>query len=69
LINGNGVPVTSNDNWPDAPNTNEIPNGFAPGDGRECAIVTTLTAGNYTAVVRGANNTTGVALVEAYHLQ
>jgi hypothetical protein len=69
LIDGNGATVMSNDNWQQAPNTNEIPNGFAPSDARESVIVTTLAAGNYTAVVRGKNNTTGVALVEAYHLQ
>jgi len=28
-----------------------------------------LGPGNYTAVVRGKNNTTGVALVEAYRLE
>jgi hypothetical protein len=31
--------------------------------------VTTLSAGNYTAVVRGKNNTVGIAVVEAYNLQ
>ena len=68
LIDGNGATVTINDNWQQAPNAGEIPNGFAPGDARESAIVATLTPGNYTAVVRGSGNTTGVALVEAYHL-
>lgn len=69
LIDGNGATVTINDNWQQATNANEIPNGFAPSDGRESAIVATLTPGNYTAIVRGSGNTTGVALVEAYHLQ
>ena len=32
-------------------------------------IIATLPAGNYTAVIRGKNNTTGVGLVEAYQLQ
>lgn len=68
LTDGNGATLTFNDNWQEAPNANEIPNGFTPSDGRESAIVTTLTAGNYTAIVRGSGNTTGVALVEAYHL-
>lgn len=69
LINGNGASVASNDDWQQAPNTNEIPNGFAPSDARESVIVTTLSAGNYTAVVRGKNNTVGIAVVEAYNLQ
>jgi hypothetical protein len=69
LINGNGASVASNDNWQQAPNTNEIPNGFSPSDPRESVIVTTLSAGSYTAVVRGKNDTVGIAVVEAYNLQ
>ena len=42
--------------------------GYAPGDGRESAIIAELPPGNYTAIVRGVNNTTGVALVEVYNL-
>ena len=41
---------------------------LAPTDSAESAIVMTLDPGDYTAVVRGANNTTGIALVEAYDL-
>ena len=69
LINGNGATVAFNDNWHQATNTNEIPNGFTPTDQRESVIVTTLSPGNYTAIVRGSGNSVGVALVEAYHLQ
>jgi hypothetical protein len=43
--------------------------GLPPADGRESAIVAELPAGSYTAIVRGVNNTTGVALVEVYDLQ
>ncbi len=42
--------------------------GHAPGDGRESAIIAELPRGNYTAIVRGVNNTTGVALAEVYDL-
>ena len=42
--------------------------GHAPSDPRESAIIADLPAGNYTAIVRGVNNTTGVALVEVYDL-
>jgi hypothetical protein len=38
--------------------------GHAPGDPSESAIIATLPPGNYTAIVRGVNNTTGVGLVE-----
>ena len=37
----------------------------SPSDGRESAIIADLPPGNYTAIVRGVNDTTGVALVEA----
>src|SRR5262249_32133200 len=42
--------------------------GHAPGDVRESAIIADLPPGNYTAIVRGVNETTGVALVEVYDL-
>src|SRR4029079_18454679 len=34
----------------------------------ESAIIADLPAGNYTMIVRGVDNTTGVALAEAYDL-
>jgi hypothetical protein len=43
--------------------------GHAPTQASESAIIATLQPGNYTAIVRGANNTTGIALVEVYDLQ
>jgi hypothetical protein len=67
LHDGNGGLMVSNDNWQDSPEKAEIENsGFAPADEHESAILQTLSPGNYTAVVRGANNTTGIALVELY---
>ncbi len=42
--------------------------GHAPTDPTESAIIATLPTGNYTAIVRGVNNTTGVALAEVYDL-
>jgi len=39
-----------------------------PSNNLESAIVRNLALGSYTAIVRGVNNTTGVALVEAYGL-
>jgi hypothetical protein len=40
--------------------------GHAPTQPSESAIIADLPPGNYTAIVRGVNNTTGVALVEVY---
>ena len=36
---------------------------------KESAILATLAPGNYTAIVRGLNDTIGIGLVEVYHLQ
>ncbi len=68
-----GAQIASNDNWGDAPNRQEIVDtGIAPVSANESAIVTTLPSDPsfvaYTAVVRGANNTTGIGLVEVYDL-
>ena len=69
LHDGNGTLLLSNDNWKDAPNSAEIQStGLAPPDDHESAILMTLTAGNYTTVMRGVNNTTGIGLAEAYKL-
>jgi hypothetical protein len=77
LHDGTGALIASNDNWPSTiiggiitrNQVRDIINsGHVPADGRESAIVADLPAGNYTAVVRGVNNMTGVALVEAYDL-
>jgi hypothetical protein len=70
LRDGNGAVLTSNDNWKDSPQRAEIEaNGLAPSDDRESAILRSLDPGRYTAIVRGKDNTTGIALVEAYDIQ
>ncbi|MBA3386556.1 MAG: hypothetical protein H0T95_08065 [Chthoniobacterales bacterium] len=66
LHNDNGAVIASNDNWQDAQAAQITASGLAPSDQREAAIFATLPAGNYTAVVRGAHDTAGVALVEVY---
>ncbi len=69
LHNGSGTIIASNDNWKDTQQAAVFASGIAPTVDAESAIVTKVPAGNYTAIVRGKNNTTGVALVEAYDLQ
>jgi hypothetical protein len=70
LHDGSGTLIASNDNWMDAPNKQEIIDSTVPPtNDLESAILAPLSPGNYTAIVRGKNNTTGVALVEAYVLQ
>jgi len=69
--------IASNDDWQHtiiggiitSDQVRDIRNsGNAPAGGRESAIIADLPAGNYTAIVRGVNNTTEVALVEVYDL-
>lgn len=69
LHNASGALIASNDNWQDTQKGQIEASGLAPNDTRESAIFATLPAGAYTAVVRGAGETTGVALVEIYSVQ
>jgi hypothetical protein len=77
LHDSTGALIASNDDWQHtiiggiitADQVRDIQNsGHAPGDARESAIIANLPPGNYTAIVRGVNNTTGVGLVEVYDL-
>ena len=60
--------IAFNDNWQTTPGVSGIPTTLRPPDAREAAILITLPPGPYTAIVRGAGNTTGVALVEVFRL-
>ncbi|MEY2504921.1 MAG: hypothetical protein QOG27_1201 [Verrucomicrobiota bacterium] len=70
----NGSVVTNN-NW----KTNDLTGqsqenelratGLAPSNDLESAMVQTLAPGNYTAIVKGTNDGTGIGLVEAYDLE
>ena len=77
LHDGTGALIASNNNWATtiiggiitANQVREIQaSGYAPRNGLESAIIADLPAGNYTAIVKGVNNTTGVALAEVYDL-
>jgi hypothetical protein len=68
LRDGNGALLRSNDNWRSDQEAEIIATTIPPSNDLESAIVQNLTPGNYTAIVRGVNGTTGVALVEAYGL-
>jgi len=60
----------TNDDWNTSAQEAEIAaSGLAPGNVAESAIIWTLAPGqNYTAVVRGANGTTGIGVVDAFDL-
>ena len=68
LHDGNGATIASNDNWRSDQEAEIIATGIPPSDDLESAIVRNLAPSAYTAIVRGVNGTTGVALVEAYGL-
>lgn len=68
LHDGNGGVIGSNDNWRATQQEAIILTGVPPTRDTESAIVTSLQPGAYTAIVRGANGTAGVAVIEAYHL-
>ena len=77
LHDGTGALIAFNDNWQftiiggiiTTDRGVEIrQSGHAPRNPLESAIIADLSPGNYTAIVRGVNNTTGIALVEVYDL-
>lgn len=72
LRDSNGALLQANDNWIDSPNKQAIIDSTVPPtNDLESAIVATLAANgaSYTAIVRGANGTSGIAVVEVYALQ
>jgi hypothetical protein len=69
LVSANGTIIRFNNNWQDSQKAEIESFNLGPSDTRESALVETVAPGNYTAIVRGAGNTTGVALVEVYNVQ
>ena len=69
LHDSSGNLLASNDDWGSGTQAATISaSGYQPSNARESAIIATLASGNYTAIVRGVNNSTGIALVDAYDL-
>jgi len=69
IRDANGTSLGSNDNFGTGGQTEELAqNGLTPGDSRDSAIILNFAPGNYTSVVTGVNNSTGIALVEFYNL-
>jgi hypothetical protein len=69
LYDSNGNVMATNDNWRDGHQPEIETAGLAPRDDRESALFASLSPGAYTAIVAGKGNTSGVGLVEAYHIQ
>ncbi len=73
IHDSSGATIAANDNWQDDPTNQELSDaGLGPNEPNESAIITTLPASStglaYTAVVYGANGSSGVGLVEVYDL-
>ena len=68
LHDGDGALIRSNDNWKEDDSSEIERSGLAPSDEREAAIIGNFPPGNYTVILRGKDDSTGIALVEAYKL-
>ncbi|MGH8093533.1 MAG: NF038122 family metalloprotease [Chthoniobacterales bacterium] len=68
LYDANGNSLAYNDDWKSTQEAQIEATGLAPTQDAESAILSTLVPASYTAIVRGANNTVGLALVEVYQL-
>ena len=68
LVDSNGTSI-SNDNWRSDQEAEIEATTIPPSKDREAAIRASLPSGLYTAIVRGKGNTTGVGMVEIYHLR
>jgi hypothetical protein len=68
LHNSSGALIASNNNWQETQQAQITATGLAPRNPREAAIYAALPAGAYTAIVRGNNATSGIAVVEVYNL-
>jgi hypothetical protein len=65
----NNTLLRQNNDWQSAANSNEIiATTIPPTNAKEAAILIRLEPGNYTTVVDGADNGTGIALVEVYEI-
>jgi hypothetical protein len=69
LHDPNGTLLAANDDWVSDQGLDILATTIPPLNDKESAIVATLLPQAYTAIVRGVNGTSGVALVEAYALQ
>lgn len=69
LRDAEGSLIFLNDNWRKDQEQQIVDSAIPPSDEKESAIIATLPPGAYTALVRSAGTTTGIALVEVYNLQ
>jgi PKD repeat protein len=74
LHDQSGATIATNDNWKTDDQTGQSQQAqiegtsIPPQDDRESAILKSLPPGNYTAILRGKDGSTGVAVIEAYDI-
>jgi hypothetical protein len=68
LHDAEGTLLASNDDWRSDQEQEIIASGLAPQDDRDSAILASFLPTSYTAIVRGKNDTSGIAIVEIYKL-
>jgi hypothetical protein len=69
LVDGNGNVVQNNNDWKNTQQTAIQATGQAPPNDLEAAILATVAAGHYTAILSGNGGGTGIGLVEVYTLR
>ena len=63
--------MVSNDDWQSDPVSAArlTANGLAPSNPKESGIFTTISGGQFTAILAGKNGGIGIGLIEIYNLQ
>jgi hypothetical protein len=71
LRDSNGTLMISNDDWQSDPVSagKLTAHGLALSNSKESGIYTTMTPGQYTAIIAGKSGGTGIGLIEIYHVQ
>jgi hypothetical protein len=69
LYGSDGTLIAANDDWKSPEEAALQASSLAPTDDREPALLATLTAGSYTAILREKNGASGIGLIEVYHLR
>jgi hypothetical protein len=68
IHDASGTIIMSNDDWRATQQSEITATGLQPSNDLESAVLLTVIPGAYTVIVRGQNNSAGVALVEVYNL-
>jgi plastocyanin len=69
LVDGNGNVVQNNNDWKNTQQPAIQATGLAPPNDLDAAILATVAAGHYTAILSGNGGGTGIGLVEVYKLR